>query len=95
MIKVMAKTYAKSDKLDRILELSREMVAETVKEDGCIKYELVQDIKDPCILIILEEWESQEALDKHMASEHFKRLVPQLNELRERPSEVSICRKLL
>jgi quinol monooxygenase YgiN len=94
MIKVMAKSYAKSDKLDRILELSREMVTETVKEDGCIKYELVQDVKDPCVLIILEEWESQEALDKHMASEHFKRLVPQLNELRERPSEVNICKKL-
>lgn len=95
MIKVVAKSYAKADGLDRILELSREMVEKTVVEDGCISYELFQDVKDPRAMIIIEEWESQEALDRHMASEHFKRLVPQLNELRERPSELNICKKAL
>ncbi|MGE5630585.1 MAG: putative quinol monooxygenase [Caulobacteraceae bacterium] len=94
MIKVVAKSRAKSDKLDRILELSKEMVEKTVKEEGCIRYELFQDVKDPNTLIILEEWENEEALGRHMASEHFKRLVPQMNEFRERASEINICRKL-
>jgi quinol monooxygenase YgiN len=94
MLKVIAKSYAKADMLDRILELSKEMVEKTVKEEGCIKYELFQDVKDPNVLVIVEEWEDQAALDRHMASEHFKRLVPQMNELREKPSEVNICKKL-
>lgn len=94
MIKVVAKSYSKADKLDRILELSREMVEKTVKEEGCIKYELFQDTKDPKVLIIIEEWENEEALNKHIASEHFKRIIPQLNELREKPSEMNICRKM-
>jgi len=94
MIKVVAKSYAKADRLEQLLELSREMVEETNKEQGCISYELFQDVKDPNVLVIIEEWESQEALDRHMASEHFKRLIPQMNELRERPSEVNICKKL-
>lgn len=93
MVKVIAKSYAKEDNLDRILELSREMVEKTVQENGCIKYELFQDVKDPNTLIIIEEWESQEALNNHMASEHFKRIVPLLSELREK-SEVSVCKKL-
>ncbi|HOM42682.1 MAG TPA: putative quinol monooxygenase, partial [Bacillota bacterium] len=79
MIKVVAKSFAKPDKLDKILELSAEMVEKTVKEEGCIKYELFQDIKAPEVLVIIEEWESEEALSRHMASEHFRRIVPQLN----------------
>ena len=94
MIKVVAKSFAKEGKLDRILELSKEMVEKTVKEGGCIKYELYQDTKDPKVLIIIEEWEDEEALNKHMASEHFRRIIPQLNELREKPSEVNLCGKV-
>lgn len=94
MIKVMAKSFAKADKLEEILKLTREMVEKTVLEEGCIKYELCQDIKEPEIMIILEEWESEEALNRHMVSEHFKRLIPQINEMREKPSEINICRKL-
>ena len=94
MIKVVAKSLAKADKLDTILELSAELVEKTVKEEGCIKYELFQDIQDPKIMIIIEEWESEEALSKHMASEHFKRIVPQLNEMREKASEINILKKL-
>ena len=94
MIKVVAKSFAKPDKLNKILELSAEMVEKTVKEEGCIKYELFQDIKAPEVLVIVEEWESEEALSRHMASEHFTRIVPQLNELREKASEVNILKKL-
>ncbi|HPW41662.1 MAG TPA: putative quinol monooxygenase, partial [Bacillota bacterium] len=68
MIKVVAKSFAKPDKLDKILKLSAEMVEKTVKEEGCIKYELFQDIKAPEVLVIIEEWESEEALSRHMAS---------------------------
>ena len=94
MIKVVAKSFAKPDKLNKILELSAEMVEKTVKEEGCIKYELFQDIKAPEVLVIIEEWESEEALSRHMASEHFRRIVPQLNELRQKASEVNILKKL-
>lgn len=94
MIKVVAKSLAKADRLDTILELSAELVEKTVKEEGCIKYELFQDMKNPNIIIIIEEWESEEALSRHMASEHFKRIVPQLNEMREKASEINVLRKL-
>jgi quinol monooxygenase YgiN len=88
------KSYAKADKLDRIMELSKELVEETVKEEGCIRYEILQEVKDPKVMFTIEEWEDEEALNRHMASEHFKRIVPQLNELREKASEVNICKKL-
>jgi quinol monooxygenase YgiN len=94
MVKVIAKSYAKEASLTEILELSKEMVEKTALEKGCIKYELYQDVKEPCVLIFLEEWESEAALNDHMASEHFTRLIPQINKLREKASEVTICKKL-
>lgn len=94
MVKVVAKSCVKADMIDEYLKLSKEMVEETVKEEGCIKYELFQDIQDLNTMLIIEEWESEEALNKHMASEHFKRIIPQLKELREKTSEVNILKKL-
>jgi len=94
LIRVIAKSYAKSEHLDQLLRLSEEMVRETVKEQGCISYELFQDVKEPNVLVILEEWADEQALEKHMGSEHFTRIIPQMNELREKPSEVNICKKI-
>jgi quinol monooxygenase YgiN len=94
MIKVVAKSYAKEGKVDKILELSKELVEKTVIEEGCISYELFQDLEDPKAIVFIEEWESEEALSKHMASEHFKRIVPQLNELREKTSEINKYKKV-
>jgi len=94
MIKVVAKSYAKGENIEKILELTKEMVEITVKEEGCIKYEFFQDIKDPKVMLMIEEWESEEALNLHMAAEHFRRIIPQINELREKPSEINICKKV-
>ena len=94
MIKVVAKSYAKEGKVDKILELLKELVEKTVIEEGCISYELFQDLEDPKAIVFIEEWESEEALSKHMASEHFKRIVPQLNELREKTSEINKYKKV-
>ena len=95
MINVVAKSITKAESIDNILVLLEELVEKTLKEEGCIKYQLFQDVKDPKVMIFLEEWASEEALNKHMASEHFKRIVPQLNMLREKASEVNVCKKLL
>ncbi|WP_029450690.1 putative quinol monooxygenase [Clostridium algidicarnis] len=95
MIKVIAKSFPKEGKVESILELSKELVKETLKENGCIKYEMYQDIKDPNVLIMIEEWETIEDLNSHMASEHFKRIVPKIGEYREKNSEISVCKKLI
>ena len=62
MIKVVAKFFPKEKKIDRVIELARELVEKTVLEEGCIKYEMYQDEKDPKVLLMLEEWESIEFL---------------------------------
>lgn len=80
MVKVVAKSLISEGKVEEVIKLYQELVQETRKEDGCIKYELYQDGKDTKTLAVIEEWESKEALDNHMKTEHFTRIVPMIGE---------------
>ncbi len=94
MIKVVAKNYFQEGKIDEGIALYNQLIEETIKEDGCIKYELYQDIKEPHILTMIEEWEDLTKLNAHEDSEHFIRIFPLLNELTEKDSEFHIYKRL-
>lgn len=95
MIKVVAKNYIQEGKFEDILDLYKELVEKTIKEPGCIKYELFQDINNPRILTMIEEWESIEALDSHEKTEHFVRIFPLLKDLVTDESDFRIYKKLV
>ena len=94
MIKVVAKAKLKQGvSVEEYLIQARELVAETRKEEGCITYALHQDINDPSIVTMLEEWVNEEALTQHNKTDHVKRIVPGLRELRE-STEINIYREV-
>mgnify|MGYP003409313886 FL=1 len=95
VIKVVAKNFIKLDKKTEVLEIIKELVEKTREEKGCIKYELFQDVESEGAITFIEEWESREALGEHMASEHFKRIVPQIKDNTEKDGEISIYTKLI
>jgi len=96
MIKIVAKNYVKADKVSEFILLVTKLVQETNQNDaGCIHYELFQDVKDPQILTIIEEWESKEALGQHMNAKHFKEIVPMLGDYTEKPGETNLYQKLV
>jgi quinol monooxygenase YgiN len=45
---------------------------ETLKEAGCLSYDLHQSISDPTVFVFVERWESREALTAHLATAHLK-----------------------
>ncbi len=57
----------------------------TRQEPLCLAYDLFEDRKQPGHFIFIEEWPDQAALDAHCASEHFRRLVPQIDAHQIRP----------
>lgn len=90
MIKVVAKHFIKAEKLDEYIELSKQLVEATLKNDrGCVSYALFQDMKDPCIVAMIEEWDSREDADEHLKSDHFLNLVGRLAECSEKPSDIN------
>lgn len=94
MIKVVAKCKLKPDvNVEEYLVQARELVAKTRKEEGCITYALHQDINDPSIITMLEEWADEEALNQHNKTEHVKSIVPELRKLRE-STEVNVYKEV-
>jgi quinol monooxygenase YgiN len=83
MVRLVVKNFFRPECLEKAAELYREMVAETQKEDGCIQYDLFIDENDETAWVLLEQWESRAHLDAHIATGHFKRLIPQLGELQD------------
>ena len=88
MVKILAHFHLKEDALPQVKLLAEELVAATREEEGCIQYELLQAQEEPLHLVMQEAWASQAALDKHSASAHFARLVPQLAALCAQPPKV-------
>ena len=90
MITIVAKSVLKEGKVEDFKVITRELIEASRKEAGCISYNLYQDVENHKILTFIEEWENLEAIERHNASEHFNRIVPQMSELREGPSEVNL-----
>lgn len=80
MLKVIAEDFIKVEAIERVLPLYQELVEATKQEPRCIAYDLYVDQKDPGHFIFIEEWPDRAALDAHCASEHFKRLVPLIDQ---------------
>ncbi len=96
MIKVVAKNYIKDEKINAFIEAATELVEQTREKDaGCIRYELVQDVKDPHILAMLEEWEDQASLAAHGASPHFKKAMAAMKEMVEKPGDSNFYKTLI
>ena len=66
---------------DKVVALAKELVAASLQDEGVIDYDIMESVSRPGQLLIFETWKDQPSLDKHSASEHFTRLVPQIQEL--------------
>ena len=95
MIKVIATFTVKADGVDAFLGMAKELVEKTVEETGNISYEMFQDNKNPAKLFMVEEWQSREALDKHLSSVHFTTLVPQMGKYSDSKAVINVCNKVL
>lgn len=64
-----------------LIEKATELVAFSLRDKGCISYDLYGSLTNDDRLMIVETWESKEDLKAHSESEHFKRLVPEMQKL--------------
>jgi quinol monooxygenase YgiN len=72
MVKLIARLNAKPGQEELLTSALRELVGPSREEAGCILYDVCAVKDEPGKLLVLEEWESQEALDEHMQTPHFK-----------------------
>jgi quinol monooxygenase YgiN len=61
-----------ADKRAEVLEAAKRLTAASLKQEGCVAYDVFESATRPDVLMICETWRDQAALDAHSASEVFK-----------------------
>lgn len=88
-VRVVARFAVKPEFVDEFKEAARRtMVEPTVKEPGCIEYDLCQDQGEPGRFVMVETWESEEALNVHLAQESLQSAVGALMHMAAEPPTV-------
>lgn len=78
MIIVTGTLHARPDSIEEVLRLSREHVARSRAEPGCVQHGVSLDADDPLLLVFFERWADRAAIDAHLklpASRGFGRSV--------------------
>ena len=93
MITIIAKSIIKEGSKEYFKKNAKELINESRKEEGCISYNLYEDLKNKEIMVFLEEWKDEKSIEMHKNSEHYKRIIPILNKFRKGPSEITLLKK--
>ncbi|MFK0335273.1 putative quinol monooxygenase [Rhizobium sp. NPDC090275] len=70
---IIAITTAKAGKEALLGEAQEKLVAETLVEDGCLRYELHQSLDDGRVRVFVETWESEAKWRAHMEGDAMRR----------------------
>ena len=90
MISVIAKLKVQEGKLDELMVYVRELIFETLKEPGCLEYDLHKHTENKGVFAFFEKWETMADLDSHLNSEHFTTLIPKIVECCEGDPEIDV-----
>ena len=80
---IMAKIKAKQNAAEKVCEELLKLIAPTCREKGCVDYIIHQDLEDPSIIMLYENWENSEDLNVHMNTKHFKDCFAEIEGLYE------------
>ena len=81
MIITLGTARARPERRDELVSAMRDVVRATRTDDGCISYRFAADIDDPDVIVGVEVWRDQAALDAHMLHDHTAAFVAGLPEL--------------
>ncbi|WP_377476270.1 MAG: putative quinol monooxygenase [Microcoleus anatoxicus] len=87
-LRVVARLVAFPEKVAELKSLLLSIMEPTHQEPGCIKYELLQNQADPTDFTFVEEWESSDLLELHLASNHIQAAVMKLEGLAVAPPDI-------
>ena len=88
-ITIIARLKAKPGFEKRLEELAKSLIEPTRTEAGCIDYVLHRDLEDSTVYYFYENWRSQEDLDRHFQTPHFKRSFETAPEILAEPLKIT------
>src|SRR5271169_4450651 len=68
-----------------ILETMRGMLEPARVERGCLSYRFYEDVENRNAFVLLEEWATQEDIERHISKDSQRRLLALMDLLSEQP----------
>jgi quinol monooxygenase YgiN len=75
MIVVVGRVRTDAEKRDALIEVGQAVAAASRSEPGCISYRLYEDTEAENEFVFVEEWESDEALQRHFGTAHLREFM--------------------
>lgn len=84
-IVVTLRMLVQPEKRRDLLETIRGMLEPTRVERGCLSYRLYEDVEHRNAFVLLEEWETQQDLERHIRTDNQQRILALMDLLSEQP----------
>ncbi|MGN0236614.1 MAG: putative quinol monooxygenase [Lepagella sp.] len=78
MIRLNCFIRVKADKKEEVLTAAQALTEASLRQDGCVAYDIFTSATRPDVMMICETWKDQSTLDLHTASEEFKKYVSEI-----------------
>jgi quinol monooxygenase YgiN len=88
MIVVVGRVSTDADRRDELVRAGQKVAAASRAEAGCIGYRLYADTEDANELVFVEEWDSDEALQRHFKTSHIAELMQAIGPTLTAPPDV-------
>ena len=82
---VTLKMIVRPEKRSDLLETMRGMLEPSRVERGCLSYRLYEDVENSNAFVLLEEWATQEDIEKHISKDNQRQLFALMDLLSEQP----------
>ncbi len=79
MIVVIGRVVTDADRRDDLVRLGEALAGASRAEEGCLSYRLYEDTEADNEFVFVEEWVSEEALQRHFGTPHiaqFMKAIP-------------------
>ncbi len=63
------------DRRGELLEILRSVQSRVLAQPGCAAFHIYEEQDADAAIVLLERWESEEALDRHIRSEAYRRIL--------------------
>jgi quinol monooxygenase YgiN len=87
-MRVVVKVVARAEAVTDIRAIVLALAEKSRHENGCTVYDVLQNMAEPEVFLLVEEWESLAALEAHNKTAHFHEAVAKSAALLARPLEV-------
>ena len=87
---INARIKVKPDAVEQFLTYANVIVLASNLEQGCLVYNLYQEVGKPSSFIFYEEYKNQDAIDFHNSTNHFKTFISQITEILDGNPEIEV-----